>query len=556
MRSLSIKIRLHPARLSVVWHEHSGISGSLTKEQYVKCPCLPSIWLLPLLLLSGCTVGPDYVPPPVETTTKWLDAEDQRLKITPTDAQEWWKSFKDPILDQLIDHAYHENLNIRVAGARVLEARAQLGVAIGDLYPQSQQIIGSLSKVHLSQRASQAAFSQIFDYAQSQLGLTASWEIDFWGKFRRAIESADASLQAAIADYDNALVSLTADVARAYITIRTLEKRLSIAQQNVETQKASLNIAEIRYRGGTTSERDVEQARTVLANTQATIPTLKINLRQQQNALSVLLGMPPSEINALLAGTAQIPAPPAQVAVGIPADLLRRRPDVRRAELQAVAQSANIGVAKADLYPAFSLTGTFGLLSTDVGTFSLGDMFLWKSRTANFGPTLQWNIFNYGQITSQVRMQDARLEELLASYQNAVLAAQREVEDNLVAFLRSQERALSLGDGAAAAQHSLDLAVLQYRQGITDFTTVLTAQQALLSVQDNLASTLGDISNNLVGVYRALGGGWQIREGRDVVPDSVKMRMAKRTDWGSLLTPAAQPSPDARPRADVRRPLW
>jgi NodT family efflux transporter outer membrane factor (OMF) lipoprotein len=475
-----------------------------------------------------------------------LEAEDRRLNTTSANDQNWWKTFNDPVLNRLIDRAYAENLSIRVAGVRVLEARAQLGVVIGNIYPQNQQLTGSLSKVHLSERASQAAFSKIFDYAQSQLGLTASWEIDFWGKFRRAIESADAEFQAAIANYNNALVSLTADVAHAYITIRTLEKRLSIARQNVDTQKESLNIAKIRYNGGTTSERDVEQARTVLANTQASIPTLEIALRQQQNALSVLLGKPPNRMNDLLSGTAQIPAPPVQVAVGIPAELLRRRPDVRLAEFQAAAQSASIGVTKAALYPAISITGTFGLLSSDVGSFALGDVFLWKSRTANFGPALQWNIFNYGQITNQVRVQDARLQGLLISYQNTVLSAQREVEDNLVAFLRSQERAQSLGESTAAAQRSLNLATLQYRQGITDFTTVLTAQQALLTEQDNLANTLGDISNNLVGVYRALGGGWQIREGKDVVPDSIKEQMAKRTDWGGLLTPAAQPSADTQ----------
>lgn len=522
----------------------------------VKLPGFYPVWSLAFLLLSSCMVGPDYVRPATETATQWLEAEDRRLNTTSANDQTWWKSFNDPVLNQLIDRAYLENLNIRIAGVRVLEARAQLGIAIGNIYPQNQQLTGSLSKVHLSERASQAAFSKIFDYAQTQLGLTASWEIDFWGKFRRAIESADAGFQAAVADYNNALVSLTADVAHAYITIRTLEKRLSIARQNVDTQKESLNIAKIRYNGGTTSERDVEQARTVLANTQASIPTLEIGLRQQQNALSVLLGAAPGRISGLLAGTAQIPAPPAQVAVGIPAELLRRRPDVRHAEWQAAAQSASIGVTKAALYPALSLTGTFGLLSSDVGSFALGDVFLWKSRTANFGPALQWNIFNYGQITNQVRVQDARLQGLLISYQNTVLSAQREVEDNLVAFLRSQERAQSLGESTAAAQRSLNLATLQYRQGITDFTTVLTAQQALLSEQDSLANTLGDISNNLVGVYRALGGGWQVRENKDVVPDSVKEQMAKRTDWGGLLTPAAQPSPDAETPSGVGWPRW
>ncbi|TRW91198.1 efflux transporter outer membrane subunit [Candidatus Methylobacter oryzae] len=524
-------------------------------RQDIKLRRFYPVWSL-ALLLSGCMVGPDYVSPATETATQWLEAEDKRLKTTSSADQSWWKTFNDPVLNQLVERAYLDNLNIRVAGVRVLEARAQLGVAIGDFYPQNQQLIGSLNKVHLSERASQAAFSRIFDYAQTQLGFTAGWELDFWGKYRRAIESADAGFQAAVADYNNALVTLTADVAHAYVTIRTLEKRLSIAKQNVDTQQENLNIAKIRYNGGTTSERDVEQARTVLANTQASIPTLAIGLRQQQNALSVLLGMPPNRMNGLLSETAQIPSPPLRVAVGIPAELLRRRPDVRHAEWQAAAQSASIGVTKAALYPAISLTGTFGLLSSDVGSFSLGDVFLWKSRTANFGPALQWNIFNYGQITNQVRVQDARLQELLVNYQNTVLTAQREVEDNLVAFLRSQERAQALGESTAAAQRSLDLATLQYRQGITDFTTVLTAQQALLSEQDNLASTLGDIANNLVGVYRALGGGWQVREGNDVVPDAIKEQMEKRTDWGGLLRPSAQPSPDNETPTGVGWPRW
>lgn len=529
------------------------------KNNPIKRPDFTSIfpiWAVLFIALSGCMVGPDYVRSPSETASQWLEAEDQRLKTTSASGKQWWKAFNDPILNQLIDRAYRENLNIRVAGVRVLEARAQLGSAIGNLYPQNQQLTGSLNKVHLSQHASQAAFSKIFDYSQTQLGFSASWEIDFWGKFRRAIESADASLQGAVADYDNALVSLIADVAQTYITVRTLEQRLSIARQNVETQKESLHIAEIRYRGGTTSERDVEQARTVLANTQASIPSLEIAIRQRLNALSVLLGKSPSKMNELLTGNGQIPSPPVQVVVGIPAELLRRRPDIRLAELQAAAQSSSIGVTKAELYPAISLTGTFGLLSSDVGRFALSDVFLWKSRTANFGPALQWNIFNYGQITNQVRVQDARLQALLITYQNTVLNAQREVEDNLVAYLRSQERAQSLGESTAAAQRSLTLATLQYREGITDFTTVLTAQQALLSEQDNLASTLGDIANNLVGVYRALGGGWQIREGKDLVPDAIKEQMAKRTNWGDLLKPTSQPEPDVDKPAGIRPPQW
>ncbi len=514
---------------------------------------------LPLIIgLSGCAhVGPNYEPAQVDVAAQWLDAEDEHLKTSQPSGNDWWTVFNDPTINRLVEQAYKENLTLRVAGARVLEARAQLGGAIGALYPQTQQVTGNLINNHLSQRAYQAAFAHFFDYTQTQMGLTASWEIDFWGKYRRAIEASDATLQGAVADYDNALVSLIGDVAQTYIRIRAYERRLAIARQNVETQKESLNIAEIRYQGGTTSERDVEQARTELANTQASIPNLEISLRQSLNALSVLLGKPPQKAEDLLGGDSQIPAPPMQVAVGIPAELLRRRPDVRKAEYQAAAQSANIGMTKAQLYPALSLSGSFGLLSSDVGAFSLGDAFQWRSRTTAFGPTLQWNIFNYGIITNQVRVQDARLQAQLINYQNTVLNAQREVEDNLVAYLRSHERAGSLADSTAAAKRSLDLAILQYREGTTDFTTVLTAQQALLSEQDNLASTLGDIAFNLVGVYRALGGGWQIREGQDFVPEEIKQQMAKRTNWGDLLNTASQPKPEPiGTPAGFRAPVW
>jgi NodT family efflux transporter outer membrane factor (OMF) lipoprotein len=525
------------------------------------------VWLVAGLavLVLGCTmVGPDYVRPPVQVEQTWLDTGDKRVHTSPAEYKNWWQAFKDPALNQLIDTAYRENLTLRIAGVRVLGARAQLGIVTGQLYPQSQQATGSLQKVRISpgdvasgSSSSSSAFGGM-SLAQAQVGLTASWEIDFWGKFRRAIQSADASLQATIADYDNVLVSLTADVASNYVLMRTLEKRLAIANENVRIQTESLQIAQARFSGGTTSERDVEQAKTILANTQATIPTLESQLRQTKNALSVLLGLPPHDLANLIKGKAVIPAPPPQVAVGIPADLIRRRPDIRAAEFRAAAQCDQIGVSKAQLFPAFSLTGTFGPQATDVGTATLADMFNWRNRAGSMGPTLQWNILNYGQITNNVRFQDAKFQELLISYQNSVLKAQQEVEDNLVAFLKAQERAIFLSDSTSAAMRSLELAVIQYREGITDFTTVLTAQQALLNEQDSLATTLGDISRNLVGVYRALGGGWEIREGHDFVPAEIRETMAKRTNWGRLLAPAAVaavPSPEAQGRL-IRAPDW
>jgi len=514
-----------------------------------------AVLLMVSVLTTGCIqVGPDYARPPVDTPANWLEAQDPRLKTNTAEQKDWWKVFKDSTLDKIINAAYQQNLSLQVAGVRVLEARAQLGVAIGELYPQTQQAFGNMQYNRLSERSAQA-FSGIAHYNQYQLGLTASWELDFWGRFRRAVESADYSLLATIADYDNTLVSLTADVATNYVLIRTAEKRLDIARRNVEIQQESLRIAEAKFKGGTTSLRDVEQARTVLAGTQATIPALEIQLRQSTDALSVLLGMPPANLAGWLAGSSGIPMAPPYVAVGIPTDLLRRRPDVRQAEFQAASQAAQIGVAKANLYPAFSLTGEFGFLTTDVGKYSRANLFDWRSRFGVVGPAVSWNIFNYGQITNQVRVQDARFQELLIQYQNTVLTAQRDVEDNLIAFLKSADRARFLAESADAAMRSLDLAVLQYRQGITDFTTVLTAQQSLLTEQDTLANSLGDIARSLVGVYRALGGGWQIREGQDLVPESIKKSMAERTDWGRLLSPSAYLPPPS-PQHPIRAPDW
>ena len=446
---------------------------------------------------------------------------------------------------------------------RVLEARAQLGIAVGDLYPQTQQASGSVQYNRSSERMSFASGAQSgsasfihFSYWEDQVNLSATWELDFWGKYRRAIESADADWRAAMADYDNALVSLTADAATYYIQIRTFQKRLLIARRNVETQKENLQIAETRFTGGVTSELDVEQARTSLYNTQATVPSLETLLRQAENALSALLGLPPSNLTAFLEEVGDIPAPPPQVAVGIPTDLLRRRPDLRAAEMRAIAQSAQIGFAKADLYPAFSLTGTFGFLSTDVGNFKLSDIADWRARTLLAGPTFQWNILNYGRIANNVRVQDARLQELLLTFQNTALTAQQEVEDSLIAFLRAQENAEYLALTAKSAKKTFDLATIQYRNGAVDFTTVLVAQQNLLTAQDSFASALGNIAGNLVGVYRALGGGWEISQGQDILSPEIKEVMARRTNWGKLLKPAAYTPAEPMPASYVRAPDW
>ncbi len=533
--------------MSYQWQKMSHLHGF----------CL--LFLFIVFLLFGCKMGPNFIRPKVKMAPNWMEIGDERVKNEPADYRNWWHAFNDPLLDRLIDRAYKENLSIRIAGIRVLEARAQLGIAVGAFYPQTQQAFGLFQYNRTSERAALANLlpRSLLEYRQSEIGLLASWELDFWGKFRRGIESSDAHLLSTIANYDNALVSLTGDVANTYIQIRTVEKRLRIAHENVETQKESLKIAEIRFRHGIAPELDVEQAKTALHDTMAAIPSLETELAHTKNALSVLLGLPPGDLAELMEGTAEIPVSPPQVVVGIPVDLLRRRPDIRSAEHTAAAQCAQIGVAKADLLPAISLTGTFGFLSSDAGKFSLSDMFQWKSRTAQFGPSLRWDIFNYGRITNNVRVQDARFQELIITYQNAVLKAQQEVEDNLTAFLRSQERAESLVRSSAAAKKSLDLAVQLYRAGLADFTTVLISQQALLNEQEKLVVTLGNISSSLVGVYRALGGGWEIREGKGLVPRDIEEEMAKRTNWGKLLAPTyyLPPGPE-KPSSLIRFPDW
>ena len=294
----------------------------------------------------------------------WLESGDERLQDGPSQDREWWHVFNDPVLDGLIDRAYKENLTLRIAGLRVLEARARLGIATGRFFPQTQEAVRLCAADTCPANKSQSGLlgNSLTFTRQDQFGLSASWELDFWGKFRRNIESADATLQATLADYEAALVSLTADVANTYIAIRTMEKRIEIAEENVETQQEALRLAEARLDGGTVTRLDLEQAKTSLKETQSLVPALQSQLRQAKNALCTLLGIPPNDLTSVITGPPVIPVPPITVAVGIPADLLTRRPDVRSAQYQAASQSARIGVAKADLFPSLSLSGSFGFL--------------------------------------------------------------------------------------------------------------------------------------------------------------------------------------------------
>jgi NodT family efflux transporter outer membrane factor (OMF) lipoprotein len=493
-----------------------------------------------VIFFTGCTkVGPDFTHPESQLSHQWMEKGDPQVLTSPANYRLWWKAFKDPVLDTLVQIAYEQNIPLRVAGARVFEARARLGIAIGEQYPQMQQAFGSAMEIRDSERTATAKPGDQFGYKQVQVAATAGWEIDFWGKFRRAVESEDANFLGSIAAYDNALVILTADVASTYVSIRTLEERLRIIHKNIELQEESLRIAKARFEAGAATDLDVQQALAQLRTSEASVPVREASLRQAKNGLCILLGMPPSNLDHLLGERSAIPQAPLEVAVGIPADLLRRRPDIRSAELRAAAQSAQIGVAKADLYPAFSLTGTFGFLATDAGRFSLGDITSWKSRYGSFGPSFSWNILNYGQITNNVRVQDARFQELIFSYQNTVLRAQQEVEDALTDFLQFQKSLKRLEAAVEAAKQAADLAMIQYQAGARDYTTVITAQQVLLGDQESQAVAQGAVPQALVAIYRSLGGGWELRQGKPFLPAEITTVMENRTNWGELLEPAA-----------------
>src|SRR5690348_13316786 len=495
---------------------------------------------------AGCLVGPDFNSPSAPVAERWLEADNTSVDTRNQEYRDWWTVFHDPALNRLIEIAYNQNLTLVGAGTRVLQARAQLGVAIGEFYPQLQQGNGTVTYIRPSHADTTVFPSGVTrNFWRDELGLTVNWELDFWGKFRRAIESADAAYLASIANYDYVLATLLGDVATTYIGIRTLQTQIEIARENIVRQKKALAIAEAKYHGGTATKLDVYQAENVLAQTESTIPQLTIQLNQGFNALAVLLGVPPQPMDGVLKGSSGIPVPPKTVAVGIPADLVRRRPDIRAAELAAMAQSAQIGIAEANLYPAFSLTGVFGTSASTVGHSKLKRVFEGSGITFAFGPSFQWNILNYGQITNQVRVEDAALQTLLVDYQNAVLTAQQQVENGLTSFLQGREQVDYLRESVAAANAALGLALLQYNLGTRDFTTVLTAEQNLYTAQNDLAMAEGSVSTGLASVYQALGGGWQIRADNEFVPAATAEEMRNRTNWGELLPPPGTPQPPA-----------
>jgi NodT family efflux transporter outer membrane factor (OMF) lipoprotein len=486
-------------------------------------------------------VGPDYAPPDAATAENWIDAGDEgAIRRDSAVYTDWWRIFGDPVLDSLVETAYRQNPTLHGAGARVLEAVARRGIAVGTLFPQQQDAFGGYTRVDPSDNATAGFDPDDVDverpaFDEWTLGFDASWELDVWGRLRRNVEAADAELLASVADYDDVLVTLISEVARNYILLRTFEEGLIVADANVGVQEDSFDIAETRFRSGAVSQLDAAQASSLLDDTRATIPGFERRVRQAQNNLCILLGLPPHDLSNILgAGPRTIPGAPREIAVGIPAQLLRRRPDVRRAERILAAQSARIGIAKADFLPRFTLAGSIGLTAENAS-----DLFQGDSLDAFGGPGFRWAILNYGRITNNVRVQDARYQALVADYEETVLRAQAEVENAITEFLSAQSRIDFLSRSAEAAQRAVDVAYTQYREGATDYTRVLDTQQFLVQVQDRLVATKGDLALSLTALFKALGGGWERRAGQPFVTESQAGQMRERTRWGAML--------DARP---------
>jgi NodT family efflux transporter outer membrane factor (OMF) lipoprotein len=468
-----------------------------------------------LAMSSGCTsigeyvdngfkVGPNYQKPPAPVADEWIDSRSPNVNTDAADLEAWWEVFNDPKLNSLIEDAYNQNLDLRTAGTRILAARAVRGIATGNLFPQLQEAFADISRNAVSGRTANPIPNRFFD--NNLVGVNLAWEIDFWGRFRRGIESADAELDASIENYDDVLVLLISEVASNYIQVRVFQQRLKYVANNIAIQSTLAKQTEERLKGGVGAKIDQAQMRSNLEDTLALKEQLEIGLRLANNRLCVLLGIPVRDLLPEL-GDQPIPVAPPDVIVGIPAELLRRRPDLRRAERLVAAQSARIGIATANLYPRFSLLGTMGY---EAENFS--DLFSSKAFIGSIGPSMRWDILNYGRLVNGIRVEDARFQTTVLDYQNAVLRAGREVEDGIVFFLRSQDQVRHLIPSAKEAEIAATEAVALSKDVKFDVNRQFVTTNFLVQQQDKLAVATGDIAQGLIQVYRALGGGWEIRK--------------------------------------------
>lgn len=480
--------------------------------------------LLSFSLLSGCAmVGPDHRPPQTATPTAWfqLGAGNTMVHAGEVgDLTRWWRIFDDPVLSGLVDEALAASPDVRSAQARLREARARRSVAAAALYPEVGASLDA-RRSRSSEETGSGATRNVFS-----AGLDASWELDVFGGRRHGLEAAEAELAASAASLDDTRVTLAAEVALNYFELRALETRLDIARANLASQAETLQLTEWRAKAGLVSSQDVEQARANLENTRAQIPVLERNHAEAGHRLAILVGQAPGSLNARLAKAGGLPTLPAKVAVGIPADTLRQRPDVRAAERRLAAATARVGEAEAARYPGFALSGSIGLEALTFGALGSGSAGTYSLLAAVSAP-----LFNAGRLAAQVEIQDAAREQALIDYQRTVLTALGEVENALVALKRSRERETALADALAAARNAALLAKNRYSAGLIDFQSVLDSERSVLAIEDNLAGTRADGVAALVRLYKALGGGSQ--------PPSEEARR------GGLAAPAADAAKDS-----------
>jgi outer membrane protein TolC len=489
---------------------------------------------------NGFKVGPNYCPPAGPVAGHWIDAYDSRLCGDTGDLCCWWTVFRDPTLNQLIAHAYRQNISLKEAGFRILEARAQRGIAVGGLFPQSQTATASAQRVGLPLDQDPTLATPRF-YNLYNAGFNLAWQLDLWGQFRRAVEAADAQLDYSVAGYDEVLITLLADVAQNYVEIRTDQQQIAVLKVNVEVQRYILGKVQKQVEGGgfreiNPTKLDLDQLKGLIEQEESEIPPLEADMRQSNDRLCVLLGLPPDDLVKCLGaaaipadirqannrlcvywglppdyfvkcclGTSAIPTAPPTVAVGIPAQLLTRRPDIRQAERTAAAQSAEIGVAISQAYPMVSISGTLGWQSQQ-----LAKLFTPAGFNGTIGPTFQWNILNYGRLLNNDRYQEARFRELVATYQQTVLQAQSEVENGLAAFLQAQKQNDALYNSVTDTNDAVYRLVLQTPIKV-DFNRLATIEQDLVSRELLRAQAQGAIAQGLIQTYLALGGGWEIR---------------------------------------------
>jgi NodT family efflux transporter outer membrane factor (OMF) lipoprotein len=464
------------------------------------------------LALPACTVGPDYTQPVVTTPDVWYQAHVQGVSEGSAPVQTWWTVFEDPLLSELIQEAEESNRDLQGAYFRILEARAIRGIAAGEKYPQVD-VTAEASTVDPSESAT--GLTERTDLYSFGAGL--GWEIDLFGRIRRSVEAADAQYEASVEDYRDVLVTLLGEVARNYVSVRTAQAQLIYARSNITAQRESLKITQARFDAGLTSALDVAQAESNLGRSEAQVPLLEAQLEAALNRLEVLVGRQPGELHARLGEVQPIPDPPDEVALGVPAELLRQRPDIRRAERLLAAQTARIGVATADLYPRLSLTGFF---ASDAG--ELGDLASGSSWTWGIGIPLRWNVFSGGRVQSQIQAERARADQAFKAYEQSVLRALEEVQTSYVAYAQELVRVEQLTQATDATQRAVDLVRTQYVSGLTNFQNVLDTQRTLFQLQQQLASSEGRRVQQLVALYRALGGGWDPQAVDVALPDPLR----------------------------------